>query len=314
MEHSVEPSGSQVMVMDEIKPESQEAGVSRSPNSTSACKRSMASFASSASAFGTYVDFQHYESATDEDEKGLVSKELRKQASFTPGGILPSGSPLRKKRKQPEDEDAAVTDRLKPEETAFLVEEVEKYQDAIEELFVTLNVNDPNYKVPTILELCCEENSGITSAVESRGGRGIRCGLFNGCDLNKKSGFTKAYNLISQERPDVLWVALPCGPSSPIQNLNMLTPEGYEAVQKKVAKSKKLAARALSLMEHQLQLGGEVVQEWPRYNGGWKFKSIVNFWRRLEYYEAYIDGCAYGLCAPAGNGPIKKPWKLRSST
>ena len=48
----------------------------------------------------------------------------------------------------------------------------------------------------------------------------------------------------------------------------MLTLEGHEAVQKKVAKAKKLAARALALMEHQAQLGGEVLQEWRRYNSG----------------------------------------------
>ena len=176
MEHSVEPSGNKVNKVDEIHPESQEAEVSRSPNSTSAWTRPMVSFSTSASAFGTNLDFKNYETATDGDERGLVSKELRKQESFTPGSILPTGT----LRKQPEDEDAAVTDRLKPEEIAFLVEEVEKYQDEVEELFLTLNINDPNYKVPTILELCGEENNSITTAMESRGGRGFRCGLFNG--------------------------------------------------------------------------------------------------------------------------------------
>ena len=170
------PPGNKVNKVDEIHPESQEAEVSRSPNSTSAWTRPMVSFSTSASAFGTNLDFKNYETATDGDERGLVSKELRKQESFTPGSILPTGT----LRKQPEDEDAAVTDRLKPEEIAFLVEEVEKYQDEVEELFLTLNINDPNYKVPTILELCGEENNSITTAMESRGGRGFRCGLFNG--------------------------------------------------------------------------------------------------------------------------------------
>ena len=61
---------------------------------------------------------------------------------------------------------------------------------------MTLTTTNSEGRPPTVLELCCEENSGITRAIELRGGRGIRCGLFNGCDLNKRSGFNKVMNLI----------------------------------------------------------------------------------------------------------------------
>eukprot|EP00435_Cladocopium_sp_Y103_P003900 s7331_g1.t1 len=33
----------------------------------------------------------------------------------------------------------------------------------------------------------------------------------------------------------------------------------------------------------------------------------------MDFYEAHVDGCAYGLQAPAG-GLIKKPWRWRSTT
>ena len=171
----------------------------------------------------------------------------------------------------------------------------------------------PDYKAPKVLELCCEDDSGITKAVEARGGIGIRCGLFNGCDLNKKSGFHKVYNLIVDERPDVVWVSLPCGPTSSIQELNKLTPEGKAKVEKKVAQSKRLAAKAVTLMELQQSQGGEVVQEWPRYNKGWTFRSIQAYWNTMPFQEATVDGCAYGLRAPCG-GLIKKPWRLRATT
>ena len=101
--------------------------------------------------------------------------------------------------------------------------------------------------------------------------------------------------LVKEEKPDLVWVALPCGPTSSIQELNMLTPEGYAKVQAKISKSKKLAGRAITVMETQIDQGGHVMQEWPRYNKGWQFKSIERFWRSFEYHEAYIDGCAYGL-------------------
>lgn len=87
-------------------------------------------------------------------------------------------------------------------------------------------------------------------------------------------------------KPDAVWVALPCGPTSSIQGLNKLTPEGMEKVQAKVAKSRKLAGRAVTPMELQVVPGGEVIQEWPRYNKGWKFNCVQTFWNRREHHEA----------------------------
>eukprot|EP00435_Cladocopium_sp_Y103_P024092 s1073_g5.t2 len=239
----------------------------------------------------------------------------------TTTGILPteSADPVsampfsRGKRKKDEGENEVMVNKLDDEDTAFLVQELDKFNSEVDELFVTLNALIPDGRPPTVMELCCEEDSGLTKAIELRGGRGLRCGLFNGCDLSKQSGFNKVKTLIEQERPDVVWVALPCGPTSTIQELNKLTPEGLAKVEAKVAKSRKLAGRAVTLMELQVARGGEVVQEWPRHNKGWKFNSIQTFWNRREHHEALVDGCAYGLCAPCG-GAIKKPWRLRSTT
>jgi len=57
-----------------------------------------------------------------------------------------------------------------------------------------------------------------------------------------------------------------------------------EKVQAKVAKSRKLAGRAVTLMELQVARGGEVIQEWPRYNKGWKFNCVQTFWNRREHH------------------------------
>ena len=303
---------SELNTVNETEPEKLETSVSPARNST---MRPTSTSASSMAIGMTSTNYELYEHDKGETGGGMVADELRRSSSFTPGGILSSGSTLRRKRKpiyEP-DEDEVVTDKLKPEETAFLVEEVTQYNKALDEIFVSLNAMSPDYKAPTVLELCCEENSGITKAVEARGGRGIRCGLFNGCDLNKKAGFRKVYNLIVDEKPDVLWLALPCGPTSNIQELNMINPESREKIEKKIAQSKRLAAKAVTLMELHRSQGGEIVQEWPRYNKGWRFGSIMAFWKKLDYQEAYVDGCSFGLRAPSG-GLIKKPWKLRSTT
>ena len=72
-------------------------------------------------------------------------------------------------------------------------------------------------------------------------------------------------------------------------------------------------SRAVTLMQQQVRQGGEVIQEWPRHNKAWHFRSIRGFWGSLDFHEAQVDGCAYGLTAPKG-GLIKKPWRWRSTT
>ena len=84
-------------------------------------------------------------------------------------------------------------------------------------------------------------------------------------------------------------------------------------MEKKVQRSKRLASRAVIIMELQIQQGGEVFQEWPKYNKAWEFQCIQNFWHQHGGFEAVFDGCAYGLRAPEG-GLMKKPWKVKSTS
>ena len=50
--------------------------------------------------------------------------------------------------------------------------------------------------------------------------------------------------LLKSEKPDLMWVSLPCGPTSFTQNLNMLLEEGRQSIEKKVLKSKPGRARS----------------------------------------------------------------------
>ena len=141
-------------------------------------------------------------------------------------GILPDASACSKKRKkkgqQPHSSDSDDTGqgrRLTEDDTAFLLSLAEEYEQGCEDIMMSL-MADQVKKPPKIMELCCEEDSGLTTALEAQGGLGIRCGLFNDCDLNKKSGFNKVIQLLKTYKPDVLWVSLPCGPTSGIQELN----------------------------------------------------------------------------------------------
>ena len=177
---------SELNMVNATKPEKLETAPTVSParNSTSS------SFMAIGKTSATYDVYEHDDG---QHGGGMVAEELRRSTSFTPGGILPLGHMLRRKRRsayEPE-EDEVVTDKLTPEEAAFLVEEVTQYNQDLDEIFASLNARSPDYKAPTVLEPCCQDDSGITKAVEARGGRGIRRGLFKGRDLNKKSCSTR---------------------------------------------------------------------------------------------------------------------------
>ena len=250
-----------------------------------------------------------YEMADDDTVQNDINRAVKKKmsSSFSPG-ILPR---KKKPKVSEESEDPGEGLRLNKEETAFLVAEAETYVEEYEELFHSVMAHQQ--KEPfKVMEICCEEDSGITKAVEALGGKGIRCGLFNGCDLNKNAGFNKVAKMLRDEKPDLLWISLPCGPTSNIQELNMLTTEGFNKVQEKVRKSKRLAARAVHLMEMQVAEQRDVGQEWPRYNKAWQFKSIQNFWKHVTTYEAAVDGCAYGLRTE--EGLMKKPWRVKCTS
>ena len=111
----------------------------------------------------------------------------------------------------------------------------EDHLQEIEDIFLELGLQRKD-RPHSVMELCCEEDSGVTKAVERSGGRGVRIGLFNGCDLLRRSGFNKAMSLLEEEQPDVMWVSMPCGPTSMIQELNKLTPESAAKIEKEGCK------------------------------------------------------------------------------
>ncbi|CAJ1451200.1 unnamed protein product, partial [Effrenium voratum] len=187
-------------------------------------------------------------------------------------------------------------------------EQYSHYLSAINEAWSMMGIGE-NKGGMKVMELCCEENSGLGQAVEAVGGTINRCGLFNNCDIMKRAGYAKVEQLIEKERPDILWLSLPCGATSTIQALNRLTPESGAKSDKKIALARRRATRGISLVEKQIELGGEVLQEWPKENWGWGFASIRHFWKRRHrerrYFEAQVDGCAYGLVMEGEI--IKKP-------
>lgn len=129
-----------------------------------------------------------------------------------------------------------------------------------------------------------------------------------------EKGTLEALRQVALHKPNVLWVSFRCGATSPLQRPNELTEADWRKSQKRKAKSRRLVRNGLRVVNLQLCQGGEVIQEWPRFNEAWQFHSIVELWKALSAIDrcedTLLDGCMYGLNDGQGHF-LKKPWRLR---
>ena len=74
-----------------------------------------------------------------------------------------------------------------------------------------------------LLEICCGVESTLSKCVLDHGSVAYRVGLSNKMDLTTHAGLERASEFARLVRPRWIWVSRPCGPTSPIQNINQRT-------------------------------------------------------------------------------------------
>ena len=209
----------------------------------------------------------------------------------------------------------ATFDQMEPCEKKMLNDALHCHYEDLEECFGNLIAHSDQHRQLDLMELCCEKDSLLSTYMEKGGGTAFRAGLFNGFDLMTEHGTQLAIAAVRRLKPKLLWASFPCGPTSPIQALNELTEEGKRKSRERVRRSRKLVRNGIRVLEAQVLEGGQIVQEWPRFNKAWKFPEILEFWQALGVREPWedvlLDGCCYGLQVPEGF--LKKPWCLRCS-
>ena len=77
-------------------------------------------------------------------------------------------------------------------------------------------------------EVCCTADSQLSGEVLSRGGTAQRYSHWNGFDLTTQKGAEALKAGLDATRPRWVWFSPPCGPDSPMQNLNQRTEEQRE--------------------------------------------------------------------------------------
>ena len=105
-----------------------------------------------------------------------------------------------------------ITDEIKETLSVQLAESAA----AVEECFAAFRRTQCD-----LMEVCCKATSTLTETINKRGGIAFRVGIQNKMDMTTLTGKTRAKEFARIVKPRVLWLSPPCGPYSPIQNINM---------------------------------------------------------------------------------------------
>ncbi len=161
-------------------------------------------------------------------------------------------------------------------------------------------------------EVCCHPSSLLCQATEGLGMRARRLTLETGYDFREASAARQMLREAQLERPDRLWLALPCTPWSTMQNANQRTPRQRVELQSKRAESMVMLQHCLRTCLCVVKQGGEVYFEWPTQCHGWGLPQLKDFEEACELERrplcrVRLDGCMFGLRSVVA--PHRLLWK-----
>ena len=172
-----------------------------------------------------------------------------------------------------------------------------------------------SYKRPVLMEIACGPNSVLSEQVQKRMGResaAVRCSIWNGCDLSTKEGLRHVLDRIRQERPANVWVSPPCGPYSPIQNLNQRSEAQKQELQAKRREAMKIYLGAACVVHLCVQLGIHVTWELSERCQAWRLPLLTGLAQKYGLYKAVTKGCAVNLRDDQGS-LMQKGWRVMTS-
>ena len=133
--------------------------------------------------------------------------------------------------------------------------------------------------------------------------------LESGWDLTCRETQDRAMQYMKRVSPDLVVVAWPCGPWSPLQQLNVKTETQRQALRAKRRANKPLLAFARRAVLWQRSRGGAVLGENPERSKAWHQEEIMEAFQGLP--STTLDQCQYGLRHPVNSMPLRKRTRLQ---
>ena len=147
-----------------------------------------------------------------------------------------------------------------------------------------------------LAEICCTVDSQLTGEVLSKGGTADRYSLWNRFDLTTRKGADAIREGLDSTRPRWVWFSPPCGPDSPMQNLNQRTETQIENLAWKRSRAHRIQKNVWELIIW-LQRSDwceEVVLEQSSSCRSLGVNGTFGELKR-QFHGALVPGCQWGL-------------------
>ena len=145
----------------------------------------------------------------------------------------------------------------------------------------------------------------ITRAAYARGWETFEPVTLPGWDIRLPEVQKQAFAYLERIDPDVIVVAWPCGPWSPLQRLNVKTPQQRRALRRKRLEARRtLLSFTRKVVLWQRRRGKAVLGENSHPSLAWETEEIQEAFHGCA--EAVADQCRFGLVHPVNKVPLKK--------
>ena len=165
------------------------------------------------------------------------------------------------------------------------------------------------------LEIACEPDSVLGDTFIARTGRrdsAGRCWLWSGHDLSNPEGLAMTLEQIRILKPQKVWVSPPCGPFSPMQNVNQRTPSQIRDLKAKREVAKRIYESTKEIVKTCLQLGIHVTVEVSERSEAWRLPVFQDLRFNMGLHACVAKGCVVGLRGQDG-ALMQKGWRLVTS-
>ena len=132
--------------------------------------------------------------------------------------------------------------------------------------------------------------------------------LDSGWNLFEREVQDRAMAYLEEAQPDLVVLAWPCHPWSPLQNLNQKTETQRRALRFKRKESRKLLQFTRRVALWQRNRGGALAGENPAGSAAWQQQEVEEAFQGLPH--AIVDQCQLGLKHPTNGMPMRKRTRL----
>ena len=171
-------------------------------------------------------------------------------------------------------------------------------------------------KRTVLMEVCCSPESLLTSTIQAKTGclaSATRCSKWNCGDLGSGPGLKLALQRLEMENPPHVWLSPPCGPYSPLQNVNSRNPEQRAQLEEKRAEAMRIYVGCCVLIHVCVQKGVHVTLELSERCQAWRTPLLQNLQNKYSLYSAITRGCRVGLRGKRDGQLLRKGWRIVTS-